>query len=79
MQEHFAILRAEAERKSIPDKFVQGTLTTEYTQNSLLITAGLWERQGASFEEQTMAVWDKIERYWSNMDSNEKKMFIEGD
>lgn len=75
MEEFAAMLNALAKRKSIPKKFVAGTMTNEYSQNKLLFTAGFMERQGASFEEQTMAAMDHIEKYWKNMDLNDRKMF----
>lgn len=76
MEEFAAMLNAGARRKSIPEKFVGGVMTNELSQNKLLFTAGLMEQQGASFEEQTLAVLDHIERYWSNMDLTDKKSFF---
>lgn len=54
---------------------VAGTVTNDYSQNKLLFTAGLMERQGTSLEEQTMAMMDHIEKYWKNMDLSDQKMF----
>lgn len=74
MEEFAAMLNSLANRRSIPKRFVSGLMTTDYSQKKLFFTAGLMERQGASFEEQTMAVMKQIDKYWENMDSNEKKM-----
>ena len=40
-----------------------------------MFTAGVMEQQGASFEEQSIAVMDRIERYWLNADTSTKKLF----
>ena len=64
-----------AKKKNIPEKFVQGTITNDYGMDVLMFTAGVMEQQGASFEEQSIAVMDRIERYWLNADTTTKKLF----
>lgn len=77
MDEFAAMLYALAKRRSVPKKFIGGVMTTDYSQNRMLFTAGLMERQGASFEEQTMAVMDQIEKYWNSMDVDERQPFLD--
>ena len=72
------MLNAVAKRKGIPEKFVGGIMTNELSQDKLLFIAGLMEQQGASFEEQVLAVLEHVERYWSNMDLIDKNNFRAG-
>lgn len=78
MEEFVVMLNASAKRKSLPERFVRGVMTNDFSHNKLFFIAGLMEQQGASFEEQTMAVMDHIEKYWSNMDLNDKNNFLAG-
>ena len=75
MEEFAAMLNAIAKRRSIPKNFVAEIMTHDHSQNQLLFTAGLMEQQGASFEDQTLAVIDHIEKYWKNIDFNDRKKF----
>jgi hypothetical protein len=77
MEEFAELLNILAKRKSIPKKFVAGIMTNEYSRNKLFFTAGLMEQLGASFDDQTLAAMDQIEKYWKNMDLNDRKMFEE--
>lgn len=72
MKEFISALKEMAKRKNIPEKFLQGVMTHEWTQNKLLFIAGLMEKQCASFEDQTLAVMDHIEKYWSNTDDKQR-------
>jgi hypothetical protein len=78
IEEFVEMLNILAKRKSIPKKFVAGIMTNEYSRNKLFFTAGLMEQQGASFDEQTLAVMDQIEKYWMNTDLDDRKMFEGG-
>lgn len=71
MQGFISTLKERAKDKNIPEKFLGGIMTTEYSQNKLLFTAGIMEKQGSSYEEQVKAVMDHIERYWANTDDKD--------
>jgi hypothetical protein len=75
MEEFVAMVNTVAKRRSIPKNFVAEIMTHDHSQKQLFLTAGLMEQQGASFEEQTLAVIDHIEKYWKNMDLNDRKEF----
>jgi hypothetical protein len=71
MGEFISELKEMSKLKSIPEKFLQGVLTHEWSQNKLLFIAGLNEQQGASFETQILAVMEHVEKYWSNTDDKQ--------
>jgi hypothetical protein len=72
MQEFAFKLKEKMRNKNIPEKFLYGLMENEYSQNKLLFTAGLMEKHhGASFDEQTDAVFNQIEKYWLQMENKE--------
>lgn len=71
MKEFISALKEMAKRKNIPEKFLQGVMTHEYSQNKLLFVAGIKEQLGASFDDQILSVMEHVEKYWSNMDDKE--------
>lgn len=71
MQAFISTLKEKAKQRNIPEKFLGGVMTNEYSQNKLLFTAGLMERNGSSYEEQVKATIDHVEKYWSNIDDKE--------
>ena len=72
MQEFASKLKEKMRNKNIPEKFLYGLMENEYSQNKLLFTAGLMERlHGASFDQQTDAVFNQIEKYWLQMENKE--------
>jgi hypothetical protein len=71
MQGFISTLKEKAKQRDIPEKFLGGVMTNEYSQNKLLFTAGLLEQNGASYDEQVKAVIDHVEKYWSNTDDKE--------
>ena len=71
MQKFILTLKEQAKKRDIPEKFLGGVMTNEYSQNKLLFTAGLMEQQGFSYNEQVQAVIEHVEKYWSNIDDKE--------
>jgi len=72
MQGFISTLKEKAKQRDIPEKFLKGVITNEYSQNKLLFTAGLMEKNGSSYDEQVKAVIDHIDKYWSNTDDKER-------
>ena len=66
------LLKVMAHMKNIPEKFVNGIMTHPLSGDKLLVIAGIKEREGASFDEQTLAVLNKIEIYWLNTTAKER-------
>ena len=75
MKEFIAMQKAAGRRNNIPDKFVAGMFLTDYSRDRLLFLAGMMEKHGSSFEEQAMAVSDKVNEYWRNTTQSERQQF----
>lgn len=71
MKEFIYTLKDMAKKRGIPEKFIGGVMTNEYSQNKLLFTAGLMEKNGSSYDDQVNAVIEHIEKYWSNIDDKD--------
>lgn len=74
MKEFVEMQKAAGRRNNISDKFVAGIFLTDYGRDRLLFLAGIMEKHGASFEEQSIAVSDKINEYWLNTTPSEREL-----
>jgi hypothetical protein len=72
MQEFAFKLKEKMRGRDIPEKFLYGLMENEYSQGKLLFIAGLLEKHHkASFDEQTDAVFNQIEKYWEQIEDKE--------
>lgn len=78
VSEFAGLLKAEAHLNNIPENFVAGIMTHPLSMGKLFAVAGRKEREGASFDEQMLAVLNQIKIYWSKTTEQERSEIWNG-